>query len=142
MPGANCSIFGYVSRIFKVPSGTNAFKSKWRRNLINVITKDRVVDQSLQKQIECNKLDICERHFSQDQLWIYDSKTSMKDGVIPTLNLPIKTICSPLPQPRSTSVIEKREESSFFSECLEQSKQSVWSLCMLFNLYRISKSCK
>ena len=80
--------------------------------MINVITKDRVVDQSLQKQIECNKLYICERHFSQDQLWIYDSKKSMKDGVIPTLiNLPIRTafVHHSLPQPRSTSVIEKRE---------------------------------
>ena len=68
--------------------------------MINVITttKDRVVDQPLQKQIECNKLYICERYFSQDQLWIYDIKNSVKDGVIHTLNLPIKTI---LPQLRS-----------------------------------------
>ena len=72
MPGANCSIFGCpVSRrykeisIFKVPSGTNEFKLKWRRDLINIITKDRVVDQSLRKQIESDKLYICERHFSK-----------------------------------------------------------------------------
>ena len=74
MPGANCSIFGCpVSRrykdisIFKVPSGTNEFKLKWRRDLINVITKNRVVDQSLRKQIESDKLYICERHFYKKQ---------------------------------------------------------------------------
>ena len=51
MPGANCSIVGCpVSRrykeisIFKVPSGTNEFKLKWRRDLFNITTKDRVVD--------------------------------------------------------------------------------------------------
>ena len=63
MPGENCSIFGCpVSRrykeisIFKVPSGTNELKLKWRRDFINIITKDRVVNQSLRKQIESDKL--------------------------------------------------------------------------------------
>ena len=54
-----------------------------------------VVDQSLRKQIGSDKLYICERHLSEDQLWIYESKKSLKDGVIPSLNLPIKPICSP-----------------------------------------------
>ena len=94
MPGANCSIFGCpVSRrykeisIFKVPSGTNEFKLKWRRDLFNITIKDRVVDQSLRKRIESDKLYICERHFSKEQLWIYGSKKSLEVGVTPSLNL-------------------------------------------------------
>ena len=95
--------------------GNNEFKLKWRRDLINGITKDRVVDQSLRKQIESDKIYICERHFSKEQLWIYESKKSLKDGVIPSLNLPVKTVFSPTQQ-RSTSAIEKREESSLLFE--------------------------
>ena len=79
--------------------------------MINVITEDRVVDQSLRKQIESDKLYICERHFSKEQLWIYESKKSLKAGVIPSLNLPVKTVFSTTQQ-RSTSAIEKREESA------------------------------
>ena len=35
----------------------------------------------------------------------------MKDGAIPTLNLPVKTVMSPPFTPRSTFSIEKREEN-------------------------------
>ena len=78
MPGANCSIFDCsTSRrhkdisIFKLPApGTDPVKEKWRKQLINVITKDCVIGASLQRQISKNTLCICERHFSQDQLWI------------------------------------------------------------------------
>ena len=59
MPGANCSIFGCsTSRsktgigIFKVPLPTTDFNKKWRQELIAIITKDRVVDASLKRQIE------------------------------------------------------------------------------------------
>ena len=77
MPGANCSIYGcHTSRnkkykgiaIFKVPSAKDEFNTSWRRRLIHVVTKDRVIDESLRKQInECN-LYICEQHYTADQL--------------------------------------------------------------------------
>ena len=63
--------------------------------MINIITKDRVVDQSLRKQIESDKLYICERHFSKEQLWIYGSKKSLEVGVIPSLNLHVKAFLTP-----------------------------------------------
>ena len=77
MPGANCSIFGCsTSRrnkelsIFKIPLPNSETNKKWRSELINVVTKDRVIDQNLQRQIDTNKIYICERHFSEEQLWI------------------------------------------------------------------------
>ena len=75
MPGANCSVFGCSSSrrkadvaIFKVPAGNDEYSSNWRKKLESVITKDRVIDQSLKKQLENRTLHICEKHFSEDQL--------------------------------------------------------------------------
>ena len=116
MPGSNCSIFGCpVSRrykdvsIFKIPSATNVLKAKWRKELINVITRDRVIDEKLRKQIDSGNLFICERHFSSDQLWVYGEKKTMKDDAIPSLNMPVKSVVSPPPVPRSSTSIMKRE---------------------------------
>ena len=75
MPGANCSIFGCTSSryskhitIFGLPKGNDEYNTTWRKKLINIITKDRVVDMSLKKQIENNSLHICERHFQEDDM--------------------------------------------------------------------------
>lgn len=77
MPGANCSIYGCsTSRrhsdisIFKIPSPNNDFTKKWRNELVNIVTKDRIIDDNLQRQIDSNKLYICEKHFSEDQILI------------------------------------------------------------------------
>lgn len=77
MPGANCSIYNcYTSRtekfkgvaIFKVPAGKDEFNSNWREKLICIITKDRVVDKNLRKQIEENRVYICEKHYDAEQI--------------------------------------------------------------------------
>ena len=56
MPGDNCSIYGCtVSRrskykgisLFKVPSSDKEFETRWRDQLVVVITKDREVDPAL-----------------------------------------------------------------------------------------------
>ena len=114
MPGANCSIFGCsTSRsktgigIFEVPLRTTDFNKKWRQELIAIITKDRVVDASLKHQIETNTLHICERHFREEQLYFYPTRKALKEGVHPTLNLPVKSIASPSVS-RSTVAVEKR----------------------------------
>ena len=74
MLGANCSIYGCSSSrkskgcsIFKLPAPNNDFNKKWRGDLLNVIRKDRVVDDSLKRQIDADRLHICERHFSDYQ---------------------------------------------------------------------------
>ena len=124
MPGANCSIFGCsTSRsktgigIFKVPLPTTDFNKKWRQELIAIITKDRVVDASLKRQVETNTLHICERHFREEQLYFYPTRKALKEGVHPTLNLPVKSITSPSVS-RSTVAVEKRVLHNNFDNSL------------------------
>ena len=75
MPGANCTIFGCnTSRIhkgisiFKVPKSVDNYSKKWRENVISVITRDRVIDQSLRREIETDKLYVCEKHYLEDKI--------------------------------------------------------------------------
>ena len=79
MPGANCSIFGCsVSRkpkyqgigIFKIPPSSEKSKESWRKALLHVVTRDRVVDASFRKQIEEGSVFICERHFTPEDIEI------------------------------------------------------------------------
>ena len=79
MPGANCSIFGCsTSRkrlgiaLFRVPTGNNEWSTKWRNKIVDVITRDRVVDKYLKRQIE--------------------SRTTRVPGAIPSINLPVKSV--------------------------------------------------
>ena len=59
MPGENCAIVNCkTSRadvgiaFFKVPKEKDNFTKKWASELINVITKDRVVDNKLRAKID------------------------------------------------------------------------------------------
>ena len=94
---------------FKVPLPNNEMNKKWGNELINMITKDREVDNSLKKRIETRKLFICEQHFSEDQYYKYDTRKSLKDGELPKLNLPMKS-GTKTPSRRPTSSIQKRDE--------------------------------
>ena len=124
MPGSNCSIFGCsTSRrnkdlgIHKVPLPNNDIDKKWRSELINVITKDRVVDDALKKRIAITNLFICERHFSKDQFYVYPTRKQLKEGDLPTLNLPQKSVpVLTSPTPRSSSSITKREDFFILQE--------------------------
>ena len=78
MPGANCSIFGCsVSQkpkyqgisIFEIPLSSEKNKESWRKALLHIVTRDRVVDASFRKQIEGNVY-ICERHFAPEDIEI------------------------------------------------------------------------
>ena len=51
-----------------------------------------MVNESLKKQISNNTLKICEKHFNDDEYWDYGSRKVLKDGVLPTLNMPQKSI--------------------------------------------------
>ena len=55
--------------------------------MLKVIRKDHVVDDSLKRQIDADRLHICERHY---QLYFYATRKSLKEGAIPILNLPKK----------------------------------------------------
>ena len=74
MPGANCFIFGCgASRkhvgvgIFRIPSEQDELSKKIRVAWINVITKDRVVDDNLRRQINSGNLYVCEKHFKKEE---------------------------------------------------------------------------
>ena len=72
--------------------------------LTSIITRDRVIDQVLKEKIQKKKLFICERHYRPDQLLIHDSRSSVKPGEIPSLNLPQKSFQSPPNIPRLSSI--------------------------------------
>eukprot|EP00794_Sanderia_malayensis_P002699 gene2699-3120_t len=129
MPGDNCSIYGCsVSRrsqykgisLFKVPSGEGKFETNWRQKLNEVITKDRVIDGPLRARINNKKLFICQRHFAEDQYHRHGSKCTLVPGVIPTLNLPIKSIPSSSsavkPRKSADAILEKKSLHASYSE--------------------------
>lgn len=129
MPGANCAIFGCTTSrrkkyqglsIFKLPVAKDQESSKWRSEILNIITKDRVVDPDFQEQIMKNNVYICELHFSPEQMYIYQHKKSLKEGAIPLLALPQKSIGRQAVKERSTCSINKRDVSSKSISCLNQ----------------------
>eukprot|EP00795_Rhopilema_esculentum_P012648 gene12648-3355_t len=115
MPGANCSVFGCgTSRrdkgisLFKLPAAKDKFTSKWRDELLSKITRDRVLDADFRRQIKEDRLHICERHFEKDKLYIYSSRKSLKDGALPTLFLPEKSVQTKKSEQRNSEAIRKR----------------------------------
>ena len=122
MPGENCAIYGCsASRrykgisFFKVPLASNDFNKKWGCELINIITKYRVIDAALKSRIESRELFICERHFTKDQYYTYETRKSLKEGELPKVNLPEKSLSTVVATSRSTVPIQKREEHHDFS---------------------------
>ena len=75
MPGDNCSVFGCGTcrrtkgiGIWKLPSARNAEYKKWREHWLSEITKTRVIDKDFQKQIDSDKVFICEKHFKPEDV--------------------------------------------------------------------------
>ena len=75
MVGANCSIFGCSNcrrtsgvAIFKVPQGDNEWSSNWGKSILNVVTKDLVIDKALRERIMKKNIFVCEKHYSEEQL--------------------------------------------------------------------------
>ena len=75
MVGANCSIFGCSSSrrksgvaIFKVPQGDDEWSCNWRKSIISVVTKDRVIDKALRERIMKKNIFVSKKHYSEDQL--------------------------------------------------------------------------
>lgn len=73
MPGKNCCIPNCSSSrrhsgiaIFNVPRGDDEFSRGWRKKLIDIVTKYRVIDPSFKVAIEKKNVAICEKHFSNE----------------------------------------------------------------------------
>ena len=60
---------------------------------------------------------ICEKHFTPNQYYQYDTRTSVKEGELTKLNLPTKSVSKPTGTvSRSTSSIQKRDEIAYLQE--------------------------
>ena len=125
MPGDNCSIEGCpVSRsskykgigIFKVPSGNTEHEKNWRDKLVNIVTRDRVIDPNFRERINSRKVFICQRHYSEDQVLIHDSRKTLKPGELPHLNLPIKSHPSKPVVPRASAESIANKKRLLFRE--------------------------
>ena len=75
MPGNNCAIPGCsISRatpgvaLLGMPKNDDGYNLNWRKNIVNMITKIRVVDASLKRQIERKSLHFCEKHYPEEKL--------------------------------------------------------------------------
>ena len=83
MPGDNCAIFNCGTcrstkysgvAIFKYPGKTGIYgksadeQAEWRREFLSKITRDRVVDEKFQKQIDKGDVFVCEKHFNPDDI--------------------------------------------------------------------------
>ena len=108
--------------VFQEKTINNEFNRKWSQDLINIILKYRQRDKSLNETIESHKLFIYEKHFTADKIQVYPSRKSLKEGALPTLNLPRPSASAT--NNRSTSTIEKREEYSFLQAQLPQPQPS------------------
>ena len=68
----NCGTSRYQKKIslFKLATPKDEFHKKWRRDMQNIITRDRETDGNLNRQIEKDTVHMCEKHFSEEQFYI------------------------------------------------------------------------
>ena len=74
MPGVNCAIPRCsTSRattgvaFLGIPKDNDEYNVNWRKNIVDMITKIRVVDASLKRKIE-RSLHLCEEHYPEEKL--------------------------------------------------------------------------
>lgn len=80
--------------IFTIPKRMDEYYTKWRKDLIDVISRYRVLDSSTkQKYINCEAtICICEKHFApEDMEPTKTGRKSLKLLALPTINLPTKS---------------------------------------------------
>ena len=70
----NCAIYGcgtskrHSLSLFKLPGRKADFYVKWKSEILNIITRDRIVDSDFKALIENDKVYICERHFKPEEI--------------------------------------------------------------------------
>ena len=76
MVGSNYSIHGCSNSknkikglgIFRVPTNNDKYNKKWCDNLVQISTRDKVVDNQLREQIAKRSLYVHELHYREDQI--------------------------------------------------------------------------
>ena len=73
MPGDNCGIPGCSTFratpglvLLGMPKNSDKYDVNWRKNIVDMITKIRLVDASLKRQIERKSLHFCEKHYPEE----------------------------------------------------------------------------
>ena len=56
------------SHFFRVPTKEDEYSTNWRNNIVAVITRDRVIDGNLKRQIENRTPHTCELHHPQEKM--------------------------------------------------------------------------
>ena len=117
MPAKNCAFVechvyrkkgGYS--IFNVPKGEDEWSKNWRKQLIDIITKYRVVDAKFRCQIKKKNISICDRHFTEDMKIHHASgKTTLIPGSLPTLAFPEKSFPPAVAVPRQSDASIKEK---------------------------------
>ena len=77
-------------------------------------------DESLNKHVQSHKLYIYERQLTVDQIYVYSSRESLKEGALPTLNLPRPSASASATSNRSKRAIEKSEEYELLQKLMPQ----------------------
>ena len=70
----------------------------------------------MNERIQSQKLFICERHFTVDQIYVSSSHKLLKEGALPTLNIPRPSTNANARNNRSKRPIEKREDYALSQE--------------------------
>ena len=84
IPAVNHVIYGYNS--LSTTPGTTSGASHWRKNIVAVITQDRLIDDNLKRQIKNQTMFTCTL-FLLTQLFQYISNWSKVFEHLPTLIL-------------------------------------------------------
>ena len=106
---------------FKIPTAdkTNDESIKWTKDLIDIILKYHVKDESLIKRMQLCKLYICERYFTPGQKYIYPTCKMLKEGALLTLSLP-REAASNTTKPHPANTNKKRKGYQLFREQMPQ----------------------
>ena len=99
--------------IFRLPTRTTEFFSTWRKGMLDIISKYRVMDSVFKKKVmegEVN-LYICERHFAPDDIeFTKTRKKSLRLEALPTINLPVKSHETPIVERRHINIVTELKD--------------------------------
>ena len=68
IPGCSTSRATSGVALFGMPKNNDEYNMNWRKNIVDMITKIRVADASLKRQIERKSPHFCETHYPEEKL--------------------------------------------------------------------------
>ena len=109
--------------LFQFPSRKCEFYTTWRKNLLDVLSKYRVMDSQCKKAaMGCSKkMYMCERHFREEDVeYTATGIKVLKLQALPALNFPEKSLETP-------NVIERRQVRRKLEEQCSVTKQNLYN---------------